>query len=287
MARAPNEKVEKAYQMFKDGMKLVEIANQLNVPDGTVRRWKSTYKWDDEQSERSEKKIKNKSERSVKKKKAVSKEVKQVLENPDLTDKQRLFCLYYNKSFNATQSYAKAYGCDYVIACTNASRLLENAKVKQEIMRLKESKLQRLFAAEDDFVDLHMRIAFADMGNYVSFGLKEKPIVVDGIPLTDEEGKPMTYKTNTVDLEDSNTVDTQLIKAVKEGKNGISIELLDRCKSMDWLDRYFQLNPLDRHKIDYDNKKLELEKLKANTDNNDKTINIIHNIPRPKKGGEE
>lgn len=42
------------------GQKLVEIASQLNLPEGTVRRWKSTYNWDNERSdknsERSEKK---------------------------------------------------------------------------------------------------------------------------------------------------------------------------------------------------------------------------------------
>lgn len=61
MARAPDARVHKAYELYKQGMKLVEIASQLNLPDGTVRRWKSTYKWDNERSEK-------KSERSHKKK---------------------------------------------------------------------------------------------------------------------------------------------------------------------------------------------------------------------------
>lgn len=57
MARSPNQKAEKARELYKGGMKLVEIASQLEVPAGTVRRWKSTYHWDGEQqSERSEKK---------------------------------------------------------------------------------------------------------------------------------------------------------------------------------------------------------------------------------------
>ncbi|ADZ82546.1 phage terminase small subunit [Cellulosilyticum lentocellum] len=59
MARAPNPKAQEAEVLFRKGMKLVEIASQLNLPDGTVRRWKSTYKWDNERSE-------NKSERSHK-----------------------------------------------------------------------------------------------------------------------------------------------------------------------------------------------------------------------------
>ena len=38
--------------MFLQGMKLVEIASQLNLPEGTVRRWKSTHKWESERSEK-------------------------------------------------------------------------------------------------------------------------------------------------------------------------------------------------------------------------------------------
>ena len=32
--------------MFLQGMKLVEIASQLNLPEGTVRSWKNRYNWD-------------------------------------------------------------------------------------------------------------------------------------------------------------------------------------------------------------------------------------------------
>ena len=52
LARSPNEKAINAKELYKQGMKLVEIASQLNVPDGTVRRWKSTYKWDGERSDK-------------------------------------------------------------------------------------------------------------------------------------------------------------------------------------------------------------------------------------------
>lgn len=60
MARAPDARIEQAKAMYLDGKKLVEIASQLNLPEGTVRRWKSTHKWDSERSdkgsERSERK---------------------------------------------------------------------------------------------------------------------------------------------------------------------------------------------------------------------------------------
>lgn len=59
MARAPNEKVNEAYSLYKKGYKLIEISKELDIPDGTVRRWKKTYNWDNErskkQSERSQK----------------------------------------------------------------------------------------------------------------------------------------------------------------------------------------------------------------------------------------
>lgn len=60
MARAPDERITEAKAMYLSGVKLVEIANQLNLPEGTVRRWKSTHKWGSERSdkvsERSERK---------------------------------------------------------------------------------------------------------------------------------------------------------------------------------------------------------------------------------------
>lgn len=60
MPRKPDKRIDEAKQMFLQGMKLVEIASQLNLPEGTVRRWKSTHKWESERSvkdnERSERK---------------------------------------------------------------------------------------------------------------------------------------------------------------------------------------------------------------------------------------
>lgn len=47
--------------MYLQGQRLVEIASQLNLPEGTVRRWKCTHKWENERSDK-------KSERSPKRK---------------------------------------------------------------------------------------------------------------------------------------------------------------------------------------------------------------------------
>lgn len=258
MARAPDEREIKAIELYKNGTKLVEIASQLNVPEGTIRRWKSTHKWDGERSGK-------KGERSGKKSKQFDDGTKATMENEELTPEQRLFCIYYSKSFNAGQSYQKSYKCTYASAMAAGSRLLRNVNVIEELQRLNEIKRQQIVINEADMVEFHMRIAFADMGDYVSFGQKEIPLIVEGKQQYDEDGNKRTIKYNTVSLNESENVDTQLIKEVKEGKDGISVKLLDRCKSLEWLDKYFTMNPMDKHKLDYENKKLksELEERKA------------------------
>ena len=59
MARARSPSSIEAERLYQDGMKLVDIAKKIGVPDSTVRRWKSTQKWDGNKSEQSKKKKPN------------------------------------------------------------------------------------------------------------------------------------------------------------------------------------------------------------------------------------
>lgn len=52
MPKAKNAKADEALELFRQGIKLVEIADRLGVPPGTVRRWKSIYGWESERSEK-------------------------------------------------------------------------------------------------------------------------------------------------------------------------------------------------------------------------------------------
>lgn len=52
MPRKPDQRIEEAKELFLQGMKLVEIAKRLELPEGTVRRWKSSYKWGNERSDK-------------------------------------------------------------------------------------------------------------------------------------------------------------------------------------------------------------------------------------------
>ena len=59
---------------YLEGEKLVEIASQLNLPEGTVRRWKCTHKWDNERSDK-------KNERSRKRKRGAQPKNQNVVGN--------------------------------------------------------------------------------------------------------------------------------------------------------------------------------------------------------------
>lgn len=243
------ENYEKAEQDYMAGMKYKDIAEKYGTTINTVKSWKKRYAWSrGEGAHKAEKVCTQKSKGAPKKEAPIDDGTKATLQNDDLTPEQQMFCIYYSRTFNAAQSYQKAYGCSYESAIANGSRLLTNDKVRAEIKRLKEIKRQQIVADADDIVELQMRIAFADIGNYVSFGQKEVTDIE-----TDE-----TYMVSVVDLKESKNTDTQLIQEVKRGKDGVSVKLADKQKAIDWLSKYFLVHPDDKYKAEFDKKRAEV-----------------------------
>lgn len=242
LARGPNEKAEEAHKLYKGGMKLVEIASQLNVPAGTVRRWKSTYGWDDEhKSERSDKKANVRKEKKNDTNKAVADEVKEVIQNTDLTDKQQLFCLFYVKYRNKVKAYQKAYECSYQVACSNASTLWKKREIQEEINRLLDEYRSNVDVDIKDLFQWHLDIARADMSDFVKWGQEEVPVMGAFGPVKDDDGKVIKKTVNTVRFLESNEVDGTIISEVKQGRDGASIKLPDKQKSIDWLSEHIGL----------------------------------------------
>ncbi len=52
LPKAKNKLADEALALYRQGMLLKDVAEKLNVPASTVRRWKSTYKWGSERSEK-------------------------------------------------------------------------------------------------------------------------------------------------------------------------------------------------------------------------------------------
>lgn len=293
MARAPDERIEQAKAMYLKGMKLVEIASQLNASEGTVRSWKSRYKWDCNVANKKRNVAKRKKEENIKNKKVIADEVKQVLENTDLTDKQRLFCLYYIRCFNATKAYKKAYGCSYEVANSEGYKLLVNPCVKEEIKRLKQNRLNRELMDESDIFQKYMDIAFSDITDYVKFGQEEVPVMAmyGPVKVKDEktgENKILTKRVNSVYFKESEEVDGTIISEIKQGKDGASIKLLDKMKALDWLAEHMDMATTEqRARIENIRAKTEQIKGAGQNETEDKVVKLFDLIGGALDAGSE
>ena len=235
---------EQAELDYMAGMKYKDIAAKYSVSINTVKSWKTRYGWDRNASATPKKKkpksvhTKKRTQNTVEQeeRQEEKREALKALVKVDwMQEKQRLFCLYYLQTHNATSSYQRAYGCTRAAAAASASRLLNDAKIRACIQQLKDERDAGILLRATDVVELYMRIAFADISEFVS--------VNQGI-----------YTVN-----DLSEVDTQLIESVKQTKDGsVIVQLNDRMKALQWLSDYFELNPRDGHKVEYQRKMAEL-----------------------------
>lgn len=240
------ENYEKAEKDYMAGMKYKDIAEKYGTTINTVKSWKKRYSWN--RKEGAPKKEKVCTQNKVGIPTLIEDGTRETLQNEELTPEQQMFCIYYSRTFNATQSYIKAYGCTYESAMVRGSELLRNVKVKAELERLKEIKRQQIVAGAEDIVELQMRIAFGDIGDILNFGK---------IEVETKHGN--TIEINGVDLKESAMVDTQLIQSIKEGRDGVSVKLKDSQKAIDWLTKYFLMHPDDKYKAEFDRKRAEVK----------------------------
>ncbi len=257
MARAPNKKAEEARALYKKGMKLVDIATKLDIPPGTVRRWKSAYRWEDgQESERSERK----GERSQKKKASVRKEKEHspIDENEEnriqmpvsgLTEKQQMFCLYFVKYRNKVKAYQKAFGCSYENACGHASTLSKKVEIQNEINKLLEEYRMTVKLDTKDLFQWYLDIARADITDYTEFGSKDIAVI------NKDTGEQEKIAVSYVNLKDSSEVDGTLISEVSKGRDGVKLKLADRMKALQWLS--------DHIGIATEKQRVEIELLKS------------------------
>ena len=267
MARQRSPDRDKAFEIYKEskGEKpLVEIAEELGIKNPSqIRKWKSQDKWDEKINGNVT--IAKRSVTNVKNPKTKEK-LKEILEDEELTEKERLFCLYYVKYFNGTQAALKA-GYSKDGAHVQASRLLRRERVSSYIKELKGELVENVFVEALDVLKEYIKIAFADITNYVTFGQRE-------VEFQDDEGNQFTRMMNFVDLQEADLVDGSIITEVKQGKDGVSVKLADKMKALDKLSQYFDLVPdtfkhqieAERHRMQQEMQKVQIEKVKADTE---------------------
>ncbi len=136
-----------------------------------------------------------------------------------LTEKSQKFCECYIEGHNRKMAMMKA---GFTETGSNYSyRLLKNENVQRYICWLKARVLNDHLLTASDVIDAWIRIAFADMTDFV-----------DILP-------------HSIKLKPADKIDGQLVKAIKTGKDGVSIELHDKMKALDNLARYIDDMPKD------------------------------------------
>lgn len=229
MPRAKSAKAAEALNLYRQGYSLKEISERLGVPEGSIRSWKNREKWDERypglnaMKRNAMKRCVANDRRNPKKgpQEAPEPEDDEISENSGLTEKQRLFCVYYSKTFNATRAYQKAYGVSWESACGSGSRLLKNVRVRDEITRLKKMHYERDLLTEEDIFRKYIDIAFNDVTDYFE--------------TVDVKGEQMLR------VKDLSNVDGTLINELIPTRYGIRIVFPDRQKALDWLADHMDL----------------------------------------------
>ena len=243
---------------------LKDLAERHNVKPSTLRSRKNREHW-----QRATEKV------AMRRNDVATPVVKQLEANSELTDKQKLFCLFYLQRFNATWAYQQAYKCSYEVAVTNGPRLLRNARIKEQLQELKKQQSQELYVDANDILKCYLKQATADVTDVVEFetvkhlrwqknyskdgkyGPKSNPY--DYVPVIDPDtGEQAFYFEQVVKLRDSKKIDTSNIKSIRIDKGEAVVEMYDKQKAMkELLERLPATDDLNKHKI---------RKLKADAD---------------------
>ncbi|MFL0167674.1 terminase small subunit [Candidatus Clostridium helianthi] len=260
MARQRSPARDEAFEIYKEHKGNItnrEIANILNEDEKKIAVWKQRDKWDNNSNVVQQKNKccttnKNTNKKAKKKsgKEPIADEVEEIMSNEELTEKQRLFCLYYIQDHNATIAAIKAgYSKDTarIIGAQNLSKL----NIKNELKRLRGLIGKEIFTETIDIYRQQEAIAFANINNFLEIDVKGED-----------------FKYNTVLVKPSDEIDGSLISEVKQGKYGVSIKLYDKSKALDSVYNILKEIPkeeiqLEKEKLDLEKRKLEIEKLKA------------------------
>lgn len=251
------------------GMKYKDIAAKYEVSINTVKSWKKRYAWSRNKKTGCIQKGCTQNKKGAHKKEAVAEDVSQVIINDELTDQQKLFCLYQSRMFNYTKAYMKAYpGCTYASAAVLGSRLMKNQLIRKTIEQLKQNHMNREMLKQEDIFQKYMDIAFADMNDFMSFGQEE---------IETDYGPRMV---NSVRLKESDQVDGTLITEVKQGRDGVSVKLADRMKAIDWLADHMDIATAEQKaKIEQIRAKTEQIRNNDNDDGEDGVV-IVNDAPK-------
>lgn len=195
---AAKRKAKKYFQDNKGIVSVKVLSRVAGVPQGTIREWMAKKDWPQVEQELELKSM------------DILEDLARELE---LTEQEELFCYHFLISRNATTAALKA-GWSPSYAHNKAYRLLEREGIQRFLTQLRIQRNEELFYDAVDLLQTYIKIANTDMSDYVSFG------------------------PGGVILRPSEKVDGQMIAEIKEGRDGVSIKLVDKHKALEVLAKY-------------------------------------------------
>lgn len=245
------EAIRKEFETSEIAMK--DLAEKHNVKASTLRSRKNREAWSrDGPKNNATQQKKNVATQRKKKKNVATHNAVEELNNSDLTEKQKQFCLLYLQYFNATKAYKEAYEVDYKTANANGSRMIVNASIKKELARLKKAQQQELFVNSLDIKKEWVKQAFADMTDFVEFKTTRES-VLEEVGVDPETGEPMLVEReraySQLLLKHSDDVDGTVIQEVKQGRDGVTVKLYDKQKAMSELMKHLGEGNADNNQV--------------------------------------
>lgn len=252
--RAPDKVLkELAEKDYIEGMKYKDIAAKYNVSLNTIKSWKQRYNWNRKSVHTNKKVCTQNNNKELNINDIKEPIVEEILENTDITDKQRLFCVYYIQCFNATKAYQKAYQCDYRVANSHAHKLLYNVVIKEEIKKIHKAISEEIFYSIFDLIRELIELNNVSVCDYINFknveenvGTKKKPIYMN-----------VTY----TELKEEFEADPKFIKEIYYTKRGPMVALKEADKLLKDILLELENNKIKLKKVDaeieYMNKRTE------------------------------
>ena len=183
-----------------------------------------------------------------------------------MNDRQKRFADEYLIDLNAEAAAIRAgYSSRY--ARGNAHKLVANSCIQEYIKKKQKDREQRTEITQDMVLRELAIIAFSNAADYAKVIEKEVTQEVEGveIPVLDNEGKPVTYKTVEPILTDDLTEEQKKALAViKKGRDGFEVKPYDKLRALEMLGRHLGMWD-KKSERDIEEQIARIEKTKAET----------------------
>ena len=270
MAKYSEQFIKKIQHIYETtDISLNKLAQKEAIGKATIIKWSQDYNWSKkEATDRPEAtRPTDRQATPLNTEEEVRKCIKRKIDkSSDLNDKEKLFCHYYIRTFNGSLAVRKA-GYSEKFPDRYAYTLLKKEKIRKYINELQEEIKNNVIVDMGNVIDLMKRVAFADIGDFIEFGLEEV-----------EKSDGSKYKKNYINFKNIKDVDGQLINEISMGKDGIKVKLANKEKALEFLAKYMDYpDKLEKEKFGFVKEKYD-EEIKEAIDKETNSKNIIDEL---------